>query len=147
MLNLCAKTYFRTITPQKEKLMNWRRLAWLGCSVTRWLDYFQYWAIFNNVNWPKKHTNFPKVCWFFSYTKLSFEKLPKYLQSFAKVAKFRQIWSRWLLVQLKRPHNIVVVLSFKLFSLMYSNLLSFKKTLFCFFFDFTEAHLFHFVYW
>ena len=42
----------------------------------------------------QKHTNFTKDCWFFSNTKLSFEKLPKDLQSFAKVAKFRQIWSR-----------------------------------------------------
>ena len=93
--------------PQKEREQTsckrrteQENILWLspfiGTSVTRWLDYFLYLAIYNNGNlpnsesiWQSRFKNVPN-------TSLSFKKLPKYLQSFAKVAKFRQIWSHWL---------------------------------------------------
>ena len=54
---------------------------------------FQYWAIHSKGNLPNSLSICPSRFTKFPNTSLSFSKLPKDLQNFAKVAKFRQIWS------------------------------------------------------
>ena len=61
---------------------------------------FQYWAIHSKGNLPNSLSICPSRFTKFPNTSLSFSKLPKDLQNFAKVAKFRQIWSHCLPVVL-----------------------------------------------
>ena len=58
-------------------------------SVTRWPDGL---AIFNDENWPTGTNKLPAYGKFLPNTKNTFIFLLKALK-FAKVAKFRQIWS------------------------------------------------------
>ena len=66
-------------------------------SVTRWLDYFSILGHYNSGNSPKSIKIYQRWCKILPTTNLSFWKMPKDLQNIAILAKFRQIWSHWLL--------------------------------------------------
>ena len=55
----------------------------------------QYFAIYNYVICPKSKLNVSKKVENFPKYKLNPHKVAEYANFFAKVAKFRQIWSHW----------------------------------------------------
>ena len=81
------------------------KILWHGgptCSVTRWLDFYQYLAIYNNENLPKAF----KYCQsgrlkVLTNTRLTLRKNELDVLKLAKVAKFRLTWSQYL------PHTLV----------------------------------------
>ena len=64
-------------------------------SVTRWFDYFSKLRHLKQGNLPNSITISQNMFKNLPNTKFKLLKMPKVLQNFAKVAKFRQIWSHW----------------------------------------------------
>ena len=64
--------------------------------------FVQYLAIYNNVNLPQKYWKISQACLKFCIMlSTNPQKIVKDFWQSAKVAKFRQIWSRWWKVKLK----------------------------------------------
>ena len=63
--------------------------------MTRWLDYFQHLAIYINENLPNGMQNLPKSVQNFPNYEINPQKFAQDFEDFAKMAKFREIWSQW----------------------------------------------------
>ena len=68
-------------------------------SVTRWLAYFSTFGLCINENLPNGIQSLPKLVQDFPKKKINPQKFAQDFEDFAKIAKFRQIWSHcWQLV-------------------------------------------------